>query len=795
MTAPKRRKPFLFTIVGLVVWFGLSGVLGPVSGKLAEVQTNTNSEFLPVNAETTKAQVLLEKFSQSGNGDVLPMTIAFERTNGTFSAADAPAFQKITADILALSSVKEYVATIETPLGEFPSVFPATPEQFPLALSKDAEAFVLNINLDSNKLISGQGAFETIGEIATDVQKIVDESDIVSAKGYVTGAVGIFAELAAAFGGIDTALLITTLLAVALILIVVYRSPYLWLIPLMSAVFSLTLASGAVYYLAKNDIIKLNGQSQGILSVLVLGASTDYALLLVSRFREELRHDEDKYHAMWAAIKGTWEPITASAGTVAVGLMCLQLSELKSNAGLGPVGAVGVAAALIVTMTFLPLLLLIPSVLAPFYSILAGLIVVGIPVGIAHLLNDSIDLGLITKIGLPLGFAFFIGLIVARIFVLIRKKHWFFESGRWIFWPFVPKFGSEVVETKGIWGKVATGVGKRSRLSWVLTTAGLLIMAFGVTTLEANGISDIDSFTNKDAKALVGLRVLTDHDLVPPSSDATIVFKADSVDAVKAAAQSSEGVSLVAVREAVIGSGQPIVVDGYSAMDVTFKATEEAVVQQTQVANLRSAVHAVDGAEALVGGSAAANYDVQESSRRDRIVIIPVILFVITLILMLLLRSILAPILLIGTVVLSFAATLGASAFVFNHIFDFPGADASFPLFAFVFLVALGIDYNIFLMTRVREETLKIGTRAGTLKALAVTGGVITSAGVVLAATFAALGILPLVFLAELGFTVAFGVLLDTIIVRSILVPALSYDIGKKIWWPSKLAKADEPVN
>ncbi|MEY4348424.1 MAG: hypothetical protein RIS43_843, partial [Actinomycetota bacterium] len=207
MTAPKRRKPFLFTILGLAIWFGLSGVLGPVSGKLAEVQTNTNSEFLPVNAETTKAQVLLDKFSQSGSGDVLPMTIAFERTNGTFSVADAPAFQKLTADILALDGVKDYVATIETPMGTFPSVFPATPEQFPLALSKDAQAFVLNINLDSNKILADQGAFEKIGKVATEVQKLVDESDVTSAKGYVTGAVGIFAEFAEAFGGIDTALL------------------------------------------------------------------------------------------------------------------------------------------------------------------------------------------------------------------------------------------------------------------------------------------------------------------------------------------------------------------------------------------------------------------------------------------------------------------------------------------------------------------------------------------------------------------------------------------------------------
>ena len=303
----------------------------------------------------------------------------------------------------------------------------------------------------------------------------------------------------------------------------------------------------------------------------------------------------------------------------------------------------------------------------------------------------------------------------------------------------------------------------------------------------------MDVFTNRDAKPIVGIQVLEKHDLVPPSVDATIVANAEKATEVTSAATSSTGVAEVTPRMEITDMGPvPVVIDGLVALDVTFKATEDDSLTQSYVRDLRTAVHKIDGAQALVGGSAAANYDVQEASRRDRTVIIPVILLVITLILMLLLRSILAPILLIATVVLSFGATMGASAFVFNNIFNFPGADASYPLFSFVFLVALGIDYNIFLMTRVREESIKLGTHAGILKALAVTGGVITSAGIILAATFAVLGILPLVFLAELGFAVAFGVLLDTMLVRSILVPALSHDIGKKIWWPSKLAKAND---
>ena len=725
MSQPRRPKFLALSIVIAIAWFAVGGVLGPLSGKLSDVQSNSNSEFLPANSETTVVSAKLEKFSaQSGAANVVPMTIVFERQNGTFSVADQPVIAELVNSISELELVSKFVATVDFNGVQVPSVFPATPEQFVQAVSPDGKAFVLNVNFDAAKLIDGQGAFEVIGDLVDEVQALVDDSAL-NADGYVTGAVGIFAEFAKAFAGIDTQLLLTTLIVVALILVVVYRSPILWFIPLLSALFSLTVASGMVYYLAYNDIIKLNGQSQGILSVLVLGASTDYALLLISRYREELRHDEDKYHAMKAAWLGTWEPIAASAGTVAIGLLCLQLSELKSNAGLGPVGAVGIIAALVVTLTFLPAFLVL--------------------------------------------------------------------FGRRVFWPFVPKFGSELVETKGVWGKVAKFVGRNARKAWIVSTAVLLVMAYGMTSLQADGVSDVDVFTNRDAKPLVGIQVLEEHGLVPPSVDATVITNADKSAEVLQAINSAVGTSSAIQRSTFTATGPaPLVVDGIAAFDVTFKVTEDSALQQEYVRELRTIVHEVDGADALVGGTAAANFDVQESSRRDRIVIIPIILLVITLILMLLLRSILAPILLIATVVLSFGATMGASAFVFNNIFKFPGADASYPLFTFVFLVALGIDYNIFLMTRVREESLKLGTHEGILKALAVTGGVITSAGVILAATFAVLGILPLVFLAELGFAVAFGVLLDTMLVRSILVPALSHDIGKKIWWPSKLAKAND---
>ena len=719
--AQRRPKFFVIALLVVIAWFGIGGFTGPLSGQLSDVQTNSNAEFLPENSETTAASVKLEKFASSGAAEVVPMTIVFERTNGTFSDADYPAFQSIIQEVIAIDEIEQYLAYVEVNGVQVPNVFPATPEQFALAMSSDGEAFVLNINLDSNKLLNSQGSFQVIGGIVDEVQAIVD-APFSDASGYVTGAIGIFSEFAKAFAGIDERLLLTTLLVVTIILIAVYRSPILWIIPLISAIFSLSAASGLVYYLALNDIIKLNGQSQGILFVLVIGAATDYALLLISRYREELRHDDNKYHAMIVAWKGSWEPIAASAGTVIAGLLCLQLSELRSNAGLGPVGALGIGAALIVSLTFLP-----------------------------------------------------------AILVLLGRK---------VFWPFIPHFGSEVAEIRGIWGRVARFVGRKPRGSWIVSTLVLLAMAFGLTQLKAEGVSDVEVFTNQDAKPLIGLRVLEKHNLVPPSVDATIVLNAEYLEDVTAAASNTDGVVAATPRTSFTDAG-PVttIVDGLAAIDITFQAVEESSRQQLFIEDLRNSVREVDGAEALVGGNAAANYDVQQSSRRDRVVIIPIILAVITLILMLLLRSILAPIMLLATVVLSFGAALGASAYVFNYLFDFPGADSSFPLFAFVFLVALGIDYNIFLMTRVREESIKLGTKEGVIKALAVTGGVITSAGIVLAATFAVLGVLPLVFLAQLGFAVAFGVLLDTLVVRSVLVPALSLEIGKKIWWPSKLAK------
>ena len=534
---------------------------------------------------------------------------------------------------------------------------------------------------------------------------------------YVTGAGGLIGDLFGAFGDLDSTLLLTTLGVVAFILIIVYRSPILWFLPLLSAVFALSTAGGIIYLLAKNDVIDVNGQSQGILSVLVLGAGTDYALLLISRYREELHHHSTPVAAMRAAYKGTFEPIVASGATVALGLLVLLLSDLSGNRGLGPIGAIGVAVAVITMVTLLPAFLVL--------------------------------------------------------------------FGRWIFWPRIPRFDDVDSQLTGTWAKVGNIVERRPRRAWVMTGLLLVVLAAFSTTLKTDGLSTSESFTG-NPESVVGQKLLENHFPGGEGDPTKVILKNELIPAVSAKLQSVSGVTAVAPEANAAGV---IVKNGLSILNVTLSTAPDSRESRDRIPAIREAVKSIDES-ILVGGTTAVFFDTDVAARHDNRTVIPVVLLLITLILGLLLRSIVSAVLLLGTVVLSYFATLGVCALVFNHIFGFAGADASFPLFAFIFLVALGIDYNIFLMTRVREESGKMGTRKGVIKGLTVTGSVITSAGIVLAATFGVLGILPLVFLAELGFAVAFGVLLDTIIVRSILVPALVHEIGPKVWWPSKLSKS-----
>ena len=701
-----KRKPIAIAILVVIAWFGVTGFFGPLFGKLTSVQENDNSAFLPDSAESTKAVKLLESFA-AGESTAFPTLVLLEGSVGPEVLQQINAHLETVPD-LKLGGTDVRLSKYLLP-GSQVTAFPAP----------DGKAVLASILLDgaaiAEVLPNDEPVLPAIVEaLREDFTPFAKDLGFDS---YVTGAGGLIGDLFGAFGDLDSTLLLTTLGVVAFILIIVYRSPILWFLPLLSAVFALSTAGGIIYLLAKNDVIDVNGQSQGILSVLVLGAGTDYALLLISRYREELHHHSTPVAAMRAAYKGTFEPIVASGATVALGLLVLLLSDLSGNRGLGPIGAIGVAVAVITMVTLLPAFLVL--------------------------------------------------------------------FGRWIFWPRIPRFDDVDSQLTGTWAKVGNIVERRPRRAWVVTGLLLVVLAAFSTTLKTDGLSTSESFTG-NPESVVGQKLLENHFPGGEGDPTKVILKNELIPAVSAKLQSVAGVTAVAPEANAAGV---IVKDGLSILNVTLSTAPDSRESRDRIPAIREAVKSVDES-ILVGGTTAVFFDTDVAARHDNRTVIPVVLLLITLILGLLLRSIVSAVLLLGTVVLSYFATLGVCALVFNHIFGFAGADASFPLFAFIFLVALGIDYNIFLMTRVREESGKMGTRKGVIKGLTVTGSVITSAGIVLAATFGVLGILPLVFLAELGFAVAFGVLLDTIIVRSILVPALVHEIGPKVWWPSKLSKS-----
>ncbi len=707
----RARRIRLAAVAIVLVSLGLAGVGGPLIGRLSEVQENNNANFLPRSAESTTVNDLSKKFSTGPEG--LPYLVVVERAAG-LTAEDSAA---LAAYVAALPDVPLAKGADRT-LGDVlvPGPIGAVP-------SPDGKAALIPVTIKADVLEDTIGG-ETVLFLAADAMRS-HAATTLSATGlvtYVTGAGGFFADFVTAFGGIDGILLAVALGVVFVILLVVYRSPFLPFVVLASASVGLALAALVVFPLAKNGVIELSGQSQGILSILVVGAATDYALLLVARYREELHSETRTWVAMNRAWRATAEPIIASAATVILGLLCLLLSELGNTRGLGPVGVLGILGALIASLTFLPAVLV--------------------------------------------------------------------AVGRRIFWPRVPQVDhmhdTDVTGRQGLWAKVAHLVGAHPRRVWVLTMLALLGFAAFVPTFRAQGVSTSDLFLT-EVESVTGQEVLAKHFAAGAGSPVVIVSPEGKARDVLALVKQDPGVA-----DATIGSvpGQPpLVVGGQVLVQATLTSAADSAEAEDVVERLRTDLDKVSG-RVLVGGSTATNVDVRQSSQRDLRVIIPAILAVIFVVLALLLRSLVAPLVLVIANLVSFGATIGAAAIVFTHVFRFPGSDPATPLYAFVFLVALGIDYSIFLMTRVREESKRRGTRPGTLVGLAVTGGVITSAGVVLASTFSALAVLPILFLAQIAFLVAFGVLLDTLVVRSLLVPAFAYDIGSRIWWPSRSVDA-----
>ncbi len=692
MARHAHSRRWILPVAVVLVWLFLGGPLGSFAGKLTEVQKNDNAAFLPASAESTEVLDQLVRFT---GRESVPATVVFQRTGG-LTASDKQAITAYQKQLMSVPGVDG--GGINAP-----------------TYSQDGEAAQIIVP------ITAQGG-EQLQKAVTDIRDVVKDPP-AGLVAYVGGQAGILGDFIKAFGGIDGVLLIVALVVVLLILLIVYRSPVLPFLVLLSALMGLGVASAVIYALANNGVIDLNGQSQGILFILAIGAATDYSLLIVSRFREELRDNESKYAAMGRAYRAVFEPIVASGVTVILGLLCLLLSDLSSLRGLGPVGAFGIGAALLSSLTLLP-----------------------------------------------------------AVLVLL---------GRRAFWPILPRFGSEHTDRKGIWGRVARLVGRRYRRVWVITLLLLAACAAFVPTLNEDPVPQTDIFLTQ-VDSVKAQKILDQHFTSDNASPAIMIVPADKVPAAVELAAEHPGVAPNGVAPLPAGPPtgdtppRPKVINGEAVVFVTLSNAADSAAASDTVRSLRQELDAVSP-KILVGGNTAINLDTRSTVDSSRAKVIPAILLVIFIVLALLLRSLAAPAVLLVANVLSFGATLGISALLFNHVFHFPASDPSTSLIAFVFLVALGIDYSIFLMTRVREESIKQGTHPGILKGLSVTGGVITSAGVVLAATFAALGVLPILFLAQIAFIVAFGVLLDTLVVRSLLVPALSYDLGPRIWWPSRL--------
>ena len=689
LPAGRRTK---FAVVA--IWLVVLVAIGPLAGKFEDAQENDPADYLPAGAESVRMLDRLDGFPSDDEADAI---IVFHRDGG-LSSGDRAAIAEVRTGInervrTAINAERSGTVAATSPArisGDGATALLTTPITVPEEASGDAEDLLTDTPEEIKK---------ELGSLPSGLE----------AK--VTGPAGFSADAIDVFNDINSTLLMATAALVLVLLIVIYRSPIFWLIPFFSVLLA-ELTTRGLGYLIADAGVTVTGQSGGILPVLVFGAGTDYALLLVSRFREELRHHEDKHHATRVALRRTGPVILASGGTVMAALLTLSLAEVTGTSGLGPIGAMGIAIAMVSMLTILPALLAI--------------------------------------------------------------------FGRRAFWPFVPRFGSEGTDaTHGTWRRIAEWVARGPRRVWIGTSAVLVVMIAGLAFLNSD-LTSGNMFRN-DVDSVQGQELLEAG--FPAGANApTNVLVSDRADvpSVRAALARAPGVAEVSPR----------VEEGPAGVKLEATLTKDpySTAGFELIPGIREGAREAADGDALVGGPTAEERDLRESAARDNRLIVPIALLVVFVILVALLRAVTAPLVLIGTVILSYFAALGVSAFLFENVFDFPGMAPDLPLFAFVFLVALGIDYNIFLMARVREETLTHGTRDGTIRGLAVTGGVITSAGIVLAGTFLTLAVLPLVMLTEIGVTIALGVLIDTFIVRSLLVPALVLEIGDRVWWPSALA-------
>lgn len=750
----------------VVTWVVLAAIGGPYFGKISDESSTDLTTFLPASAESTEVNNRIKDFRDT---KAIPVIVVFENNDKVLTDDDMSAVKTVSNNLAQVDQVNGSVS--------------------PPVLSEDEKAAITVLPLESD------GDFKT-SFLA--IKNELNKADL-SVNYTLTGPASFARDLQDAFSHIDTTLLLVALGVVFVILLVVYRSPFLPLIVLFSSLAALAVAVWVVVELARADIVQLNGQVQGILFILVIGAATDYSLLYIARYREELVEHRDAWAATWAALKSSYEPIIAAGGTVTAGLLCLLLSDLGSNKALGPVGGMGIALSVMASLVLLPALL-----------------------------------------------------------ALVGRGAFWPRIPRYL----ESKKEDHYVSNHPLWAKVGAFVRRHPRRIWVGCTVVLLVACVGVFQLRAEGVSQSQLVLGA-SEAVDGQKILDKHFPAGSGAPTLVIANQAKQDEIVELLDKNDGVSSVSVTATGIESGtvpvgenlreiqtkireeitsernkqlasiseaitaqvagipepmrQAAYEQAYTAAianvpsvemlaeqanpfkDAVAKVSKDQVMLQVTMADaadslqaretvseLRDSVRTVD-ATAKIGGTSAIQLDTNRSALRDVYVVIPAILVAITIILMLLLRAVVAPLLLLITTVLSFGATIGISALLFNHVWGFPGADPAVIIFGFVFLVAFGIDYNIFLMTRVREETMRLNIQKGTVKGLVVTGGVITSAGIVLAATFTALSVIPILFLVQIAFIVAFGVLLDTIVVRSLLVPALTLTVGRWTWWPSKL--------
>lgn len=674
-TRPGARRAVPWAVV--VLWAAVIAIALPFAGGLADAQRDNVVDYLPASADSTQVAKIEQALP---GGESTELVVVYHRDGGLTAADRSHAQQQI-----------------DRITGAHPFDGPA-PQGVP---SQDGTTLMYPMSTTAPGTDN-----DARTALVDDVRERLAAAPVEGLDAELGGPGALMTDMEKVFETIDGTLMLATVLVVAVLLILTYRSPFLWLVPLTVVGVAAVASQALVYGLIKGFDLTVTSQSAAIMTVLVFGAGTDYALLLVARYREELRRIERPYDAMLAALRGCGPAVLASSGTVAAGLLCLLAADLNSASGLGPVGAVGVVCALAAMLTLLP-----------------------------------------------------------AVLVLL---------GRRVFWPLVPAYGAEPTKRRSLFAAMGSSAGRRPG---TVLASGLLLLgalALGAFNMPGN-LAQEDSFTEQP-ESVAAMKTLAEAYPGQSSQPITVVAPSGRAAEALAAAQNTEGVA--AARAGRSGGG-------WTEITVFAKDAPETAGETATIKALRAGL---DGSH--VGGPSAQQLDLASTSASDQKVVIPLVLGAVLLILIALLRSLVAPLMLTAAVVAVWGAVMGLGGLFFEPVFGFDGLDPSTPLLSFVFLVALGVDYGIFLMHRMREESLAgAEPRTAALTALRTTGGVIASAGIVLAATFTVLMNLPLVPLFEMGFLVAVGVLLDTFLVRTYLVTSASLLLGRRVWWPGRLSR------